>query len=388
MPSNDDLSLIVGGQQFSGWEAVRVTRGVERCPSDFDFLVTERNPSNPGTISIEPGQSCQVTIGKDKVLTGYVDRYAASLSPGQHQVRIQGRSKCSDIVDCSAGILPDGSSRGMVVTTSSLLDLATQLCAPFGVTVSSLNGIDVPVTGAGGAPVQFSVILTETPYEVIERVARYVGVLAYDGPDGNLILARVGSTNAASGFSQGKNVQAASVAFSQDERYSIYIPRLFSVDDLKNGVGGQVAFKPATDPGIKRFRSLVVVSEQYNYQGFLVEQRAQWEANRRYGRSFAVQITCDSWRDSAGTLWTPNTFATVDIPVLKLVARKWIIATVTYIRDAARGTVADLVLMPQEAFSIEPSALQPFDPQVAQALLANGGAAQTPGNVDAPGFRQ
>lgn len=372
----DDLTLEIDGKSFSGWEGARVTRGVERCPSDFDLSVTERNPFDPGRISIMPGQTCAVKIGGDLVLTGYVDRYVSNLTARAHQIRVQGRSKCADIVDCSAGIKKDGSSRGMQITATDMLTLATELCEPFGISVTSLNGASVPVVQKGGLPVMFQIILTETPYEVLERVARYVGVLVYDGADGNLIIARVGTKNAASGFSEGVNVETAGVSLSNDERYSIYIPRLFSTDDLQNGAGGQAKFQNATDAGISRFRPLVVVSEQMNDQGYLVEQRAIWERNRRYGRSQAVRLTADSWRDKDRKLWEPNTFAPVDLPSLKVAHKSWIISSVTYIRDAQRGTVADLVLMPQEAFSIEPSQLQPFDAQLARELLINGGAAQ------------
>lgn len=373
---SDDLTLLVDGKAFSGWESVRITRGIERCPSDFDLLVTERNPFDPGTVSIAPGQTCQVKIGSDLVLTGFTDRYVSNLSPGQHQIRIQGRGKCADLVDCSAGILKDGSSRGMQITTVSLLELANRLASPFDVTAKSLTGDNVPVSGRDGQPVLFQILLTESPFEILERVARYLGVLVYDAPDGMLILSRAGSRTAASGFAQGQNVQAASVAFSLDERYSIYIPRLFPVDDLQNGVSGQIKFAPATDQGVPRFRPLVIVSEQYSDKDrvFLVPQRAIWERNRRYGRSQAVRITCDRWRDSDGKLWEPNTFVPVDIPALKIVKQNWIISQVTFVRDANRGTVADLVLMPKEAFSVEPTSLLPFDWQVAKELMNNQSA--------------
>lgn len=381
----DDLTLLVNGKAFSGWEAVRVTRGIERCPSDFDLLVTERNPFDPGTVSIEPGQTCQVKIGADLVLTGYVDRYHPSLSPAQHQIRVQGRSKCQDLVDCSAGILEDGSSRGMSITTSSLVTMANDLAKPFHITAKSLTGNDVPVGDTSGNPIQFTIMLSETPYEVIERVAAFASVLAYDDVDGNLILSRVGSRTAASGFAQGVNVQAASAVFGLDERYSLYVPRLFNIDDVQNGVGGQVKFQSATDASVPRFRPLVVVTDQIDQTGPLVERRAVWERNRRYGRSQAIRITCDSWRDSAGKLWEPNTFASVDVPALKLVKRNWIISQVSFIRDASRGTVADLMLMPSAAFDVAPSPLPSglFDWQVQRDLRKNGAA----GATDATEFR-
>jgi prophage tail gpP-like protein len=133
-----------------------------------------------------------VKIGSDVVLTGYVDRYQPLFGARGHEVRVTGRSKCEDLVDCA---ITTNTLTGMSMTTSSLLSLAQTLVTPYGITVSSLTGNNVPVSvaDAPSVPLTFPAILTETPWEIIERIARYVGVLAYDGTDGNLILANVGA---------------------------------------------------------------------------------------------------------------------------------------------------------------------------------------------------
>ncbi|MGP8002296.1 MAG: phage baseplate assembly protein [Smithella sp.] len=89
-------------------------------------------------------------------------------------------------------------------------------------------------------------------------------------------------------------------------------------------------------------------------------QRANWENARRVGRSNVLTLTTDSWRDSAGTLWTPNTIVPISLPALKLQQVNWVIADVSYKRDTT-GTTADLVLMPPRAFLPQPiSLLQGF----------------------------
>ena len=74
----------------------------------------------------------------------------------------------------------------------------------------------------GGAIPQFNLMIGESAFEVIERVGRYRGLLAYDQPDGSLILAQVGATQAASGFTEGENVQEATLTWSMDQRFSDY----------------------------------------------------------------------------------------------------------------------------------------------------------------------
>lgn len=370
------LTLRANGRDITGWQSIRVTRRMLGCPSDFDIGLTERYPTEASAILVEPGQPCQVLLDGDVVLTGYIDRYAAAVTPRQHQVRVVGRSKCEDVVDCH--ITPD-QLQGMQVVTSSLLELAKKLCAPYGITAKSLTGDSVPVSPPqGGGPLRFNAILTETPFEIIERVARYAGVLVYDDADGNLVFANVGTSNMASGFALGVNIQNASCTFSMDGRFSEYLPCLMSVNFYGDkGVGGKV-FPRVFDKGVPRFRQRIVVSEQFVTGTSLAEKRAQWEAARRLGQSQAVRLTCDSWRDSAGTLWQPNAYAPLDLPALKLSpSDPWVIGEVTYAMDQDRGTTADLMLMPKEAFLPEPTILAPFlsDPDTRPAL-GGGGAAR------------
>jgi prophage tail gpP-like protein len=354
---DDTVTLVIKGQTFAGWQSVTVQRGVERCPSSFDLAVTERYPDQPARIDIQPFDPCTVMIGGDVVLTGWVDRYAAEYSASAHSIRIQGRSLCQDLVDCSAVI------EGAQISGASVLALAQQLAEPFKVKVTSL-------VGPGPAIEQFNVILTETPYEIIERVARYTQLLVYDGTDGNLVLAQAGGGGThASGFVQGVNVEAASVVFSGDERFSKYIAVMMTVDRVRDiGVGGNF-IDAVLDETVPRFRPHIIASEQLVYGEFLAKARIKWEMARRIGRSQALRVTCDSWRDSAGRLWTPNALAPISIPALKLVPDEpWVIGAVSYSTDNERGTVADLILMPKSAFEPEPNVLQLFDWQVGKAL--------------------
>lgn len=358
VPVDDTLTLIINGMEWSGWEEVQVTRGVERCPSDFDLKVTERYPTAPLQIDIEPGQSCTVQLGADVVLTGYIDRYTASIAPNDHTVRIRGRSRCQDLVDSAAII------SGMQISGASALSLAQQLAQPFGVSVSSLSG-------PGPAIPQFNVVLTETVYEIVERVARYSALLVYDDANGNLVLSQVGSTMMASGFTQGINVKDASVTFSMDERFSEYIAVVMAVDKYNDvGTSGN-QIQTITDPTVTRLRRKIIVSEQGMSSLELAAQRAQWEKARRFGRSQAVRLTTDSWRDSAGTLWQPNALAPLSLPALKIGNVNWVISEVTYSRSGeGAGTTASLLLMPPEAFQPEPDILQLYDWQIAKDLAS------------------
>lgn len=356
------LTLKIGATAWKGWQDIRLTRGCERVPSDFALDVTEK--IGDGTaIAIEPGAECQVLIGDDVVLTGFIDRYGASISYASHSVKITGRGKCQDLVDCS--INPDG--LGTQIGNAFLFPTAQRLARPYGVEV-------INRAADGFIAESLGLFITETPFDVIQRLSKAAGRLAYEDELGRLVLDIVGTERQASGFVQGVNIQRAEVTFAMDGRFSEYrvvMTRLENLDDIasRNANADWNTYTRVRDPGVPRNRLRTIVVEQ-NYAGQeYAFRRGNWEMARRYGRSQAVTLVVDSWRDKDGQLWTPNRRAQLHLPALKLEDREWLIGEVTF-RRGRDGETAEVLLMPPEAYAPEPTILAAFDNQVAQRIAA------------------
>ncbi len=370
----DQLTVTATGQDIKGWQDISITRSIESFPSSFQLGLTENYP-HANEVIIVPGTVVYIKIGNDLVLTGYCDRYNADITPETHDVQIQGRSYCEDLVDADA--LFDNS---VVAAGQTITQIATMLCAPFGITVK--NNVD------DGPPIPSIVInLGEKPYEIIEKLARWVGLLVYDDVDGNLILDRAGSITAAGGFQQGHNIQSASAHLQVDQRFTEYFVVWQAVNDQADisATGNQHGYaKDVAMLQIGRVRPHYIVStltdSTISSGSFDLGQRlADWECNRRIGRSQSVTLTTDSWRDKNGALWRPNSIVYCDIPVIKMSQKNWIIATVTYSRNATTGTTAQLTLMPPDAFLIEPISLGGVDQDILQGIRA--GTATAPTNL-------
>lgn len=339
------------GRDLTGWTSVRVSRGIERCPSDFEVSFTEPYP-DVSKVIVQPGDQVQVILGPDVVLTGFVDRYIPGYNAREHTIRITGRSKCQDLVDCSA-YWPNGQMLNLPV-----LQIAKNLAAPYGIDVNLAAGANQ------GDPVEQTIVMAgDPPYDIIERVCRYRALLVYDQPDGSLLLSGIGTTKAASGFTEGINVASAAAMYAMDGRFSDYEALYQGLDTfLDIGDGGNL-IAHVTDAGVPRYRRRVIISEHTAGGQKISLQRANWECGRRMGRSFQVSLTTDSWRDSAGTLYAPNTLVDIVLPGLKLSPQTWLISDVTYLRDE-RGTRCDLVIMPPQAFWQEPIVLYPISPDL------------------------
>ncbi|KUR80754.1 phage baseplate assembly protein [Novosphingobium sp. FSW06-99] len=344
----DQLTLLVNGQVISGWEDVAVTLRLEGFPNSFDVRASI-GPA--GQAPIAAGDDCVVKLGNDTVITGWVDRVAETGTAESHQIAISGRGLTEDLVDCAAE-WPSAQLVG-----GNALTIAQRLADAYGIDVIMADGAD-----PGPTVVSWALNYGETGADIIQRVARNAGLLAFENAQGQLVLGIVGSTTAASGIVYGQNVEVWSVEQSMDQRFSDYIGCFQSLDTF-GALGGSDFFAGASDPNVPRHRVTHLIMEVVaaDPQDF-TQQRAQWEAARRAGRSFVVKVTVDSWRDSAGNLWMPNTLVSIDVPgAASAQTGALVIAEVTFRRNEDRGTVAEILAMTPAAFLPEPIVLQPVN---------------------------
>lgn len=345
----DELALVANGRKIAGWEDISVTLRAEAFPPTFEVALSALDPATGLDLVIRPGDACEVYLGDDVVITGYADRVSNGGGAEEHVLRIVGRGKTQDLVDCSAEW-----DSGQIANATAL-DIATKLAAPYGIVTNLANG-----ASAGPVVPQFNLTYGETAADIIQRVARNAALLAYEGPRGDLLLAAVGIIQAASGIVFGENVESWNVQLSMDQRYSEIVCTQLSQDILGDVGDGGFFFDTEKDPNVPRHRRMYMVLEQAaDPQPFTV-QKAKWEVARRAGRSMAVSVTIDSWRDGAGTLWAPNTLVPVTLPGLPSSAMPLCVSEVTFRRDGS-GTHAELALLPKAAFAPEPINLQPLN---------------------------
>jgi len=350
------LTLTVNGQRYEGWTGVSVSTAVDQAVSNFDISLTERWAGSDGRVQdkpwvIVPGSVCTVQLDGDLVITGYVDTYSPSLAATAHDVRVIGRSKTCDVVDCSA-VVPSGQFSGY-----SLAQIAQALCRQVNVGVKIGAAI-----GAAFPDVQ--VQQGETIFELIERLSRLRALLVSDDEGGNLVLTRVGTQRAADTLAQGRNILSGSANLSIADRFSDYIVKAQQApsDDIP-GISATEVIGSDKDPGVTRYRPKLIIAEDQADTATSAE-RARWEHMTRAAKGVEVNLRVQGWRQGNGALWRKNTLVRVTSDWLG-VDRDLLIAGLTYKLDSG-GTVCDMRLSPPEAFTPEP-----IDPDKA---LGSGGS--------------
>jgi prophage tail gpP-like protein len=367
MADENVMTLWVGGQFFAGWTATNVRTGIEQLSGVFELGVTERWPDQPKDWVIPPGEYCEIRIGDDPLIAGYVDSSCVTYDKDTHEIKVTGRDRAGDLVDCSAP--------SKAYTNQTFVQIATDLCTPFGIQIfdETTDGKKLTVkqkkAGKKGAPPKNKRIPGhipkqacqngETVYKTLEKLARSEGVLLISDGEGGVLITRAGMAgNAATTLEWGVNILRAS---SEDSHASLFSEITVKgqasaagdamFDVVKASPKGTVKRAPASQVGnsqITRYRPLIIVCET-QADAKRCQQRAEWEASNREAKSKRVTITVQGWRESAtGDLWVINKMVRVKCPWMRL--DTWLlISGVNYKLDEG-GTTAELSLISDKAF--------------------------------------
>ncbi|MCA8026474.1 phage baseplate assembly protein [Burkholderia cepacia] len=360
-PSADEVRVLLtqDGLSLTGWKSVRITRSIEVATSSFDLTCSA--DANTLKLVSKEGAPIKVSIGDDTVLTGYVETVESILTSRTHDIRISGRGKLSDLVDCSCRI-------DKINANTKLKDLCSTIAQPYAVNVVVADDTTQKMLDQLPVLPRQLVSITETAWEVIERYARYCGVLVFEGAAGELTISTAGTGEGDSGVAVGENIEAIVCTKTTLGTFSTFnaVLSAYSMGADDEGVENLPVVTVVAKSTTGRLRPTYFVSEQSATDRLFVEKRVNWMASRAYGRSRRVRVMVDSWRDADGAPWTPNinypvSAGGVGVPDGTML----LLAGVTYILNE-NGTHAELVFGPRQGFLPEPVALDtlPMDESI------------------------
>lgn len=235
------IALHVAGQVFTDWTSAEITRSLTDVSGSFrlDYDdqvrmqgVRPRNRAAGALTRIDPGLEARIEIDGELVLLGWIEDVAFEVSGDQVQASLAGRDRTGDLVDCSANPHGPVEYRGL-----TLLDLATKLCAPFGIPVRA----DVDV----GAPfAEFALDVGEPLLSALDKASKQRAVMIVSDGVGGLLLTRSGRRRAPAPLRLPGNAVSVGARLSSRERFSDYYVK----GQTRQGRGrGGAQGKPALD---------------------------------------------------------------------------------------------------------------------------------------------
>ncbi|NQE47978.1 phage baseplate assembly protein [Herbaspirillum rubrisubalbicans] len=376
MADSNLLTLRVGGQIYGGWKAINVRTSIEQLAGNFELALTERWPERPVDWVIAPGELCEILIGDDVVITGYVDVVSVTYDQNSHEIKVSGRDKAGDLVDCSA---PTTSFAGQ-----TLEQIAEVLCKPFGITVfdETVNGKKLTTkqkkAGKKGTPPKKTRVsgkvprqacqAGETVFRTLDKLARSDGVLFVSDREGGLVITRAGlGGDCETVLQHGKNILQASFENSHAALFSEITvqgqtgaPGADRFDVVHSAPKGTIKRAPSSKTGnsqIGRYRPLIVVAET-QADAARCQKRAEWEASNREAKARKVTVTVQGWREEAtGELWEINKMVRIRCPWMRL-DDWWLISSAAFKLDEG-GSTTVLQLVSRNAFDQLPEIPEP-----------------------------
>ncbi|KER01186.1 contractile injection system protein, VgrG/Pvc8 family [Photorhabdus temperata subsp. temperata] len=348
------IELILGNKIYSGWKTLDVTRSLEDMAGQFSLGITVKGGDSP--LVLMPGQSCQLEINGQRVITGYVDTVETSIED-ERTISVSGRDKTGDLVDCAA-IHGKGQWRNVTLET-----IAKDLCKPFGVTVRW----EVKTASAATVFKQWQIEPGETVFDNLSRAARHRGVLVTSNALGELVFTTAGTEKAGvlvlgPADNQGVKIQTINTYLSWIDRFSLYRVK---GSNAAGGLWGETQTPAQStainidvrDAEITRYRPTIILADD-NLTTAKGNARGSWEQKRALAHGMTATVGVTGWFKPNGQLWQPNERVTLNAHQAGLNEKALLIVSVNYTLDNDAGTVTKLELMPRDGFN-EPAQPEP-----------------------------
>lgn len=335
------VSLAVNGIDYGGWLDTSISAGIERQCRDFTVGITWKWPGADVPRRVTQGDKCQVRIGQDLVLTGYVFATPIRYDDASISLAIGGRSMTADVVDCAAD------NRPSQWRNTSILNIVKALAAPYGIAV-------IGEADAGLSLADHMVDPGETAFESIDRLLRMSRLLSTDDAYGRLVIAEPGSAGRASDrLELGYNILGGEAPLDFSDVFSEYVCKgQRSGTDSDFGPAASEVEARVTDDRVARRRTLVL-NESGQMTTDIATKRVSWERENRISKALETRYEVQGWRQANGDLWRHNQIVRVVDPLIGF-DRDMLISEIEYGLSEERGTITSMTVAPPEGFMPDP----------------------------------
>ena len=319
-----EIVLQVGTRAYKLWSSMRITRSLEALAATFTLQAVEGD-----AVRIDVGSACEIRLGKSLVMTGWVEERNEQVSSSGHTLRISGRCKTGDLVDCSI----EKPCQYRSIAAALLLG---QLLKPYG----------LKLEGTVEATLNHFVLNEgETVHEAMDRIARLAGVWLTSTGEGHVSIVKLPSAISAS--LTAASVIDADAQSSWKDRHSVIEVRSSRQGDDSSHGSALFSSGSGRDAAILRHRPLCL-----NYDNVNPKKRAAWEVTVRAARGERLNVTVMGWHAKEGGLWWPGQLIDVTIPSLRIKC-SMLLVEVTF-SSSDQGTRSELVMSPPNAYKVEP----------------------------------
>ncbi|CAB3764093.1 phage baseplate assembly protein [Paraburkholderia humisilvae] len=294
-PSNDDVSLLIGGKVHSQWTAYSIDSDL-LVPADA-WEVRLAKPAGKMPANIVKGAAVEVKVGGETVLVGYVDQVRRRTAKNEKSLMISGRDYAAILRDCSAPIF--------TAKQVTLDEVIANIVKPLGI-----RKVRVDTSQAMPSWDKVSVDPGDTAWDALAHAAEGEGLWPWFDPDGTLVVGGP-DYNAPPVASlvlredgTGNNVEWFDEDESIAERYSD-VTVLGQAHGTHFGTGKNALKITVKDPSVTVYRPKVHVDHDAPNLA-AVEARARKIISDSALQAHTLRASVRGHRTSDGVLWKPG----------------------------------------------------------------------------------
>jgi len=348
---DNEVSLLIGSSKLTGWKSVSVSRALDALADTFEVEMVDvwEGASSP----LVPYTPCKIEISKnaggsivtEPVITGYLDEVNIDIDSSQLIIKVNGRSKTADLVDCSAEFLPSNSWNN-----TSLVTIIRDLLDTYNLSLDYISSAAYDQSNK----ISLTINAGESVFEILDRECKKRGILPVTNPYGELELITTGDRIARDNLVLGENILSASISYDYANRFSKYKVKGQRSTGGEDWTSSKIqVFGEASDSvfGSRKRVKLITMDNEGTTKD--AKSIAAWEAQVRAGKTGKLNVKIPTWFQSNNSLWEPGTLVYCDIAPLRI-AEKLLINEVKFSQDAS-GTFCDLTLVHADTYAVDPS---------------------------------
>lgn len=302
------MTLRVGGIDYSNFTEAACDIRLDALTNTFSFEAVA--PSGQ-PLPFKGGESCEVAVDGEKVLTGFIEIVAVNYDGTDHTIRVSGRDKTADLLDSTIDTIDD--LRGDNLTLKAVIE---KVISQLGLSIKVIDQVN-PEPFSATEDIA-SAEPGENAFAFIEKYSRKRQVLLTSDADGNIVITTNTGQRAAGAVqhvigAEDNNVLRSSFSFDTTGRFNAYkvasglnpvaLNQAGDSDlaSLVNQGGG------VFDSAIRAGRQLILISET-PFSDSNCTERAKWEADVRKARGLAYTAAVPGFRVGvdSGALWQIN----------------------------------------------------------------------------------
>lgn len=295
---NNRVSLYLGGKIYTGWKEVNIEFGLNTIARVCHVEATS-SPNDEIYDGIPNGSSCQVKIGNDTVITGYVTKKQKSYNQSGTEILIEIKSRTIDLEECS---LPPGAQHSFSKSTiSSIVESLANDCGVLLIDqVQSAELINQEVQN------------NDTIKSILEKLLKNRSLLLSDDQDGRLLLTFPGAAGVCHDtLRYGGNILTGERTQDLSKIFRYYVVRGQGADSKsQRKTPGNQLEKIAENKDCLRNRYLISVMTGNATESEL-NRRANLLKNNYIGSSDTYTYSVQGWRQGNGDLWQANAYVNV-----------------------------------------------------------------------------